>query len=214
VRIKERRDKELRRGKATRPPRRRVLIACEGDKLEPAYLNGLRQALSLDKQRVVILPSGNDSAPLRVVKAALLEHKRQEQSFDHILCVVDRDTHPSFDEACRFVADHKLGRSGVLKLVVSVPCFEVWLLLHLTSYSTAAYQNATEAKARMEKLMPGYAQRGSGLYAGLKIGQAQAVQSAKRLDGEHIKNGSDGNPSTDMPLLLTLLEELAAEARW
>lgn len=214
MKAKERRDIQLRRSGVTRPQRRRILIACEGDKVEPGYLNGLRQALGLDTARVVILASGHDTDPRNVVRAALDRHKREGKSFDLIYCVVDRDEHPGLEEARQTVAAHKMGQAGVFKLIVSVPCFEAWLLLHLTEYSTAAHQSSAAAKAKMEKLKPGYGQMGTGLYHAVKEGQDQAIQYALRLVQDHQANGSDWNPSTDMHDLLRVLKELAAESHW
>lgn len=214
MRAKDRRDIELRRRKPSKAQRQTVLIACEGDKLEPGYLHGLRRALGLEKERVVILPSGNDTDPRNVVRMALKRHRDEGQSFDFIFCVVDQDDHPGLAEARELVASHKLGKAGILKLIVTVPCFEVWLLLHLTEYSTAAFQSSADAKAKMEKVMPGYSQMGITLYAAVQPGQAQAVGHAKRLENVHKENGSDGNPSSGMPEVLTVLEILANEAKW
>lgn len=214
MKAKNRRDIELRRGKPSKPQRRRILIACEGDKVEPGYLAGLRQALGLDTKRMVILPSGHDTDPRNVVRAALKRHKYEDQSFDLIYCVVDRDDHPGLEEAKQNVADHKMGKAGTFKLIVSVPCFEAWLLLHLTEYSAASHQTSAAAKAKVEKVLPGYSQMGIKLYQAVQQGEGKAITSARRLAEEHLKNGSSGDPSSDLPDLLEIVREVAAEGHW
>ena len=214
MKAKDRRDHDLRRRKPSRLQRRTSLIACEGDKLEPDYLHGLRRALRLEKERVVIVPSGNDTDPRNIIQRALKKAQIEGQSFDFILCVIDRDSHPGFCEAQRMVASHRLGKGGILKLIVSVPCFEVWMLLHLTDYSTAAFPSPDAARAKMKHILPGYTQMGPGLYSKLAPGQPQALAYAQRLKEHHRANGSGGNPSTDMPQVWEILEKLSNEAKW
>jgi RloB-like protein len=206
-----RRDSQLRRGGARFEPRRRVLIVCEGDRVEPGYLLGLRRELRLEKERVVILGGGHDTDPRKVLKAALAEHKRQDQSFDAIFCVVDHDNHPGLGQALKTAAQHPMGKARTLRIVVSVPCFEAWLLLHRADYSSAPYLDSRAAKAKMETLLRGYSQLGPALYSRISEGLERAMASARQLDQHHNQAGSDRNPSSDMPLLIEALRDLAKE---
>lgn len=206
-----RRDSQLKRGRPRFAPRRRVLIVCEGDQVEPSYLLGLRRDLRLGKERVVILGGGHDTDPRNVLKAALAQHRREGQSFDAIFCVVDHDKHPGLEQALETAAQHPMGKAGTLYIIVSVPCFEAWLLLHLLEYSSAPHQDSRSAKARMENLLPGYAQMGHGLYYRLLEGLDRALSSAKQLEQHHDQVGSDRNPSSDMPLVIETLRALARE---
>jgi hypothetical protein len=188
-----------------------VLIACEGDRVEPGYLLGLRQALGLAKERVVILRGSHDTDPRNVLKAALAQHRREDQSFDAIYCVVDHDNHAGLDQARESAAQHPMGRTGALRIVVSVPCFEAWLLLHLLEYSSAPHQDSKSAKTRMEGQLPGYAQLGTDLYHRLSKGLDRAMASAKQLEQHHGRTGSDRNPSSDMPAVIEALFDLVKE---
>ncbi|WP_205287744.1 RloB family protein [Luteibacter yeojuensis] len=58
-------------------------------------------------------------------KGIVEEGIRRKARFDKVFCVVDRDTHPGWDEAMRLAKRHE-----GLEIISSFPCFEFWLLLH------------------------------------------------------------------------------------
>ena len=120
----------FRRRPGTRPPRAITLIVCEGE-TECTYFATLRQHLKLTAAEVVIPAPTHGSAPISVVDYAI--HRGQEPGgFDRIYCVFDRDRHSSFTAARQKLRDHasRARRRLPLKEAVSIPCFEVWVLMH------------------------------------------------------------------------------------
>lgn len=114
-----------------------VLIVCEGEKTEPNYLKEYLVDLGISKKKAEIEVTGEGgSDPLSVVNLAI--SKFQSKNYDHIFCVIDRDKHPKFDDALIKLKSHKWtnGRQNskfkatTHKAIVSIPCFEYWLLLH------------------------------------------------------------------------------------
>lgn len=115
----------------------RVLIITEGTNTEPSYFRKLRSKLEIPAPRVQIRTS-NHSTPESVV-AKLNQVLREENEFDFIFCLFDRDSHCSFTTAIGDI--QKLDKKTDLSKIVaipSIPCFEIWFLLHAVK-STKPY---------------------------------------------------------------------------
>lgn len=127
---KARQAKDLGRRKAKRAPYDRVLIVCEGSKTEPNYLQELIDSLELNSANVEI--DGNSgSSPISIfhhAKRRYIEEKNKNDPFDHVFCVFDKDSHPSYKQAIAEIS--KCRPRGIFQPIQSVPCFEYWLLLH------------------------------------------------------------------------------------
>ena len=160
--------RDLRRRAARRQPAERVLIVCEGAKTEPLYLNEIRQQLRLPSANVQALPAGDGTEPLRIVEYAevIFTRGRRElgihaRSFDRVAAVFDRDEHRTYHDALakaaalnqRLVNDHKV--KVPFEAVASVPCFELWLLLHFEDVRAPLRRN--DALQRLRAHLPGYA---------------------------------------------------------
>ncbi len=135
--------RELRRHAARRQPADRLLIVCEGEKTEPRYLNEIRRELRLPSANIQVQPTAYGTEPLRIVDYAedLFRNGNRERGisargFDRVIAVFDRDSHHSYHAAlAKAVAlnERMINDEGVkvpFDAVVSVPCFELWLLLH------------------------------------------------------------------------------------
>jgi hypothetical protein len=121
----------------------RILIASEGTKTEPLYFEEIRRTYRLHTANVVVQPSELGTQPLQVVQYArdLFEngdrHKKiPPRAFERVFAVFDRDDHRTYHDALALAAS----LSGKLRndtkqpvdfrAIASVPCFELWLLLH------------------------------------------------------------------------------------
>jgi hypothetical protein len=125
-----RRDSRLRRRAGNRPPRSITLIVCEGE-TELEYLTALCNRLGLRPTEVILAENTEGSAPISVVTCA--ERRAKEWGgYDHIFCVFDRDSHESFERARSRIRQLASRRSAALPIreIVSIPCFEIWVLLH------------------------------------------------------------------------------------
>lgn len=200
-----------RRGPA-RQPYDYVLIVCEGSKTEPAYLWDLVSDLQLSSANVIVT-GDSGSAPISVVDYAITRFEANPE-FDRVYCVFDKDRHPSYAAARDKINRGTLTRSvsgkraGIaqFRAVVSVPCFEYWVLLHF-EYTTAQFGQCTPLIDRL-RTHPGmrtYGKGDAGLYARIKHNTETAIERAARA-----KAAADA-ADTDEPI--TEIHELVCDLR-
>ena len=192
-----------RRKKATQALFERVLIVCEGEKTEPYYLKGLRTSLGLHPANVVIADKKSGLDPKSLVEYALEELKK-DSDFNHVFCVFDRDKHRTYEAALDKIRAKRPTGDTKLHPIISIPCFEVWILLHFI-YTTAPFQAAADdsncalvvRELRKEGRIPGY-EKGIANVFDLTVDNIDtAILRAKQLEQFHLTSGVD-NPSTKM----------------
>jgi len=188
-----------------------ALIVCEGEKTEPEYLKGLRKALDLNPANVKIVSAeGND--PVSIVREAIQTYSRNAGEFDRVFCVFDRDGHANYQQARNMVANSRFGRNLVLTAITSVPCFEIWILLHY-SYSSAPVA-ASGGRSACEKVvaaihrhLPEYEKAFGDVFEKLAPMLDAAITHADRLAVHNRDTGSD-NPATKVQELVKYLRSL------
>lgn len=210
--------RNLRRRAAVRQPFERLLVVCEGAKTEPLYLEEIRQELRLSSANVQVLGGALGSDPLRVVAYAeqLFRHGDrargiEPQCFDRVIAVFDRDDHQSYSPALsRAVALNGVlknadGERVTVEAVASVPCFELWLLLHYEDVQAPIHRN--EVYTRLKKYLPGYDKGQGGHWARTKDRLPVATGRAeKRADATSAFDGIE--TFTDMHKLVARLVHL------
>lgn len=188
------RNSGVERRRRPRTERTRMLVATEGIETESQYFGLLKQHLKATGiKHLPIDPHKVGKDPLRVLKAAL-DRKAQDDDFDSVWIVVDVDEHAHFDELFR-----RAEQSGV-KVIVSNPCFEIWLLWHLQDHRRRDTGKALQ-RVLKEK---GYA--GKSIPPSFPIGNySKAMARAGEAD-PHSSCGAIGkNPSSAMPALINHL---------
>lgn len=170
----------------------RLLIVCEGSKTEPQYLNEIKRDYRLATANVQVLHSPYGTDPQSVLDYALTVFRNGDAgrgveagAFDRIVVVFDRDEHSNYhaalDRASR--QDRRLkndaGEAVPLQVVASVPCFELWLLLHFDEIRAPLHRH--EALARLKRHLPGYEKGGGGHWAATRIHLPQATARAEGL---------------------------------
>lgn len=113
-------------------PNARILIISEGSVSEPEYFHGLRRLAETSLVDIEI--QGNGETPKTIVERAVLVKRQNARDarragdtsilYDEIWCVFDIDGHPLVPDALQ------QARANGLKVAVSNPCFELWLVLH------------------------------------------------------------------------------------
>lgn len=203
---------DLRREVQKREPYDLVLIVCEGGKTEPNYLEELRDAFRLSIANIRIVGEACGSSPRNVVEYALAEY-RKERRYNRVFCVFDKDRHPSYNEALERIRSVRLNRNDSIQAITSVPCFEVWLLLHFI-YTTKSYGSSSPSGSTcvsvikdLKRHIPGYEKGATGLFSSLMGKIQNAIAHAKRLEDHTADAGSD-NPSTKMHQLVEYLRDL------
>ncbi len=188
-----------------------ALIVCEGEKTEPEYLKALRKALDLNPANVkIVAAEGND--PVSIVRESIATYRSSRGEFDRVFCVFDRDGHANYQQALDLVANSPLGRRGILAAITSVPCFEIWVLLHY-QYSSApvaasggrsACDNVVTA---IRRHLPEYEKAFRDIFEKITPMLDTAITHADRLAVHNRDSGSD-NPATRVHELVKYLRSL------
>ena len=173
-----RRDNTGRRRVSSTP--RRILVLCGGTRTERHYFSELTKARRNPTVQVTVL--GKGIAPDQLVRHA----KRVGGDHDELWCVVDTD---EFDIAKAARLADELG----VRLAVSNPCFELWLLLHFDDHRGAT-RSYKELRPKLIKHVPGY-DKARIDFGQFDPGVTDAVERAEKLDPsgqEHVRNPSTG----------------------
>jgi RloB-like protein len=178
-----------RRPTDVRRERLRVLVICGGRRTERDYLDGLKAAY-LTRATVQIKAKGND--PARCIDYAVAQGRAGDPAYDEIWCVVDVDEFP-IAEAVRH------GERRNVSLAISNPCFEVWLLLHLSDASRE-FSDAKDVLRELRKFLPGY-DKTRLVFGDFAAGVEDAVKRAQWL--ESTGKQDIPNPSSGMWRLVT-----------
>jgi len=215
--------RELRRHAARRQPADRLLIVCEGEKTEPLYLNEIRQELRLPSANIQVQPTAYGTEPLRIVEYAedlFMSGNRERgilpRSFDRVIAVFDRDSHHTYHAAIAKAAslNERITNDEGVKVpfepVVSVPCFELWPLLHFEDVLAPIERG--DVYQRLQQHLPGYAKGQASLWAMTKPQLDDATARAKALiaAGGHAHHGQ--LPFTEMHTLVDQLRHLKDRA--
>ncbi|MCC5876471.1 MAG: RloB domain-containing protein [Candidatus Sumerlaeia bacterium] len=151
-----RKKRPLEREKGVHRDARLVVLAVEG-KTEESYFTHIRELLRKPSIQIYIVgTSGGKSAPTHVlenIKDFMDRHDIGPD--DSFWLVIDKDHHRT--EAIKsLVTKLKKGKRGVkIEAAISVPRFEVWLLLHFTDeIRDPGAKNSLEKQLR--RFLPGY----------------------------------------------------------
>jgi hypothetical protein len=210
--------RSLKRRESKRQTYERILIVCEGQKTEPNYLRDIQQHYRLSTTHVQVLHSAHGTEPQQVLEHALSVFNKGDRdrgifprAFDRIVVVFDRDEHKTYhltlDQAEQVSGRLKNddGEAVTIEPVTSVPCFELWLLLHFEDVRASLTRQ--QAIARLGEHLPDYAKNGHGYWARTLSRLEQASSRAAQLESEH--TARDGSkPFTGMHRLVGRLVHL------
>ncbi|HZG53016.1 MAG TPA: RloB family protein [Pyrinomonadaceae bacterium] len=202
----------LRRRRPFLEPRKRILIVCEGKVTEPQYFEAFSQE---ERNRLVdVVIDDASGVPKTLVERAVQRKKRAEQEakharddnlkYDEVWCVFDVDQHPNLPDA------RQQARDNEIKLAVSNPCFELWLLLHFSEQTAHIERHVAASSLRTH--IRGY--RKHVPFDKLRSGYEDAVRRAKLLERRATDSGDEsGNPSTKVYCLTERIIQVSQEAR-
>lgn len=189
--------KDLRRKVSTRSELRTVVVFCEGEKSEPDYVEGLKRLPAVSSRtwlRIEVEP--DQGVPLTLVQ------RIADLEIDECWCVFDVEwpkNHPNLPEAVALARRH-----GV-RLAISNPCFELWLILHFKDHT--GFINTCDAE-RVSKRLDG--RGGKSINADQYMANRHhAAQRAASLTARHAGNGTSfphDNPSSTMYELLAAIQ--------
>lgn len=177
----------------------RILILCESAQTEPNYFRWFKFENRLTN--VVVSPlRGSKSGPRELLKR-LRSELRDDPGLDEVYCVLDHDERTA--EIKNFEADLarilKRRASTHIEMVLSKPCFELWLLLHFefTDRPFASMPGGNSACSEVIKQLrrhvPEYSKNARHYLNGMGSRVSDAIANSGRLinlmnqeDHEHL----------------------------
>lgn len=188
-------------------PQPRVLVLCEDSKSALSYLQDA--ARHFRSHAVVKVGHCGRTDPIGIIEEAI----RSRHNFEFTFCVIDRDSHESFDQALVRAQEF----SGHIKVVPSYPCYEYWLLLHFRfSRAPIAAVGGQSSGARMvavlraEEGMAEYEKGSSAsIFEHLLDRLPHARDNAPRALVAALAE-QEMNPSTELHVLIEELERLGS----
>jgi len=179
-----RQKRQLARKKGTRPSYERILIVTEGTKTEPQYFEDIRKRNRIPSAHISVMPSELGTEPRQIVDFA--EHTfLQRPAYERVYAVFDRDDHRTYNDALRRAGElngrdkNDEGKRVKFTAIPSVPCFELWLLLHFEDVH--AFWHRSETRERLNWYIPNYEKGALGIYDLTEQHLAVARQRAERL---------------------------------
>jgi len=122
-----------RRSPGNRPLKEIWVVACEDSKSAPAYLKELFDCHFSDKHHLrLVHRDANQTSPRQIVERAMSEAGTLDDSAGaqtRVFAVIDVE--PQAAASRQQVIDELCGDHRKCKLILSSPCFEHWLRLHL-----------------------------------------------------------------------------------
>lgn len=184
---------------------KKILIVTEGKNTEINYFKALRTRLKLSATDIqVIHPEGTDPVTLtqEAVRLRNLRKKNDPQNpYDEVWVVFDLEK--QYDERRRKAkkAREIPGAKGI-QFIESDPSFEYWRLLHEPNgYTTRFFHDCDSVQKELKKHCPAYSK--SEIPNEATLNQIPtAVERAKRCRKHHEESGGNGNPSTNVDLLV------------
>lgn len=163
-----------------RPSRVRILVLCGGQVAEPEYFEGLKTWAQNAEYAITI--RSHRSGPARLVERAI----ESSDDYDEPWCVTDVDQFLDVEEAAARIAT-----AHAVHLLISNPCFGLWLLLHQADHR--AWISCCNGVTReLRRYVPGYDK--SVEFMRYQPGLEDAIERAKRLGEieERFPNPSSG----------------------
>ena len=181
-----------------REVRQRFLIVCEGEKTEPNYFKSFR----VPKNVVEIKVQGVGENPSKLVQSAK-ELKKQDDDYDQIWCVFDRDSWGKED----FNNAIKNAETQRFKVAYSNEAFELWYVLHFEFLNTGI-PRSDYLKKLTSLLGRKYKKNSETIYDELFEKQSIAIKNAENLLKQYEPHIPDtDNPSTTVHLLVKELNK-------
>ncbi len=211
---------KLARKKPVKESYDRILIVTEGQKTEPYYFNEIRSAYRLHTANLKVYPSEYGTEPRQIVEFARdifingdVNKQIKSKYFEKVYAVFDRDNHQTYHEAIEMAEAwngkkrNNLGNFVEFKAITSVPCFELWLLLHFELVTYNIHRDDVIRLLRNNSYIPGYTKGRSDIFSLTRDRLTLAYQNADELRAQRQRHGNE-NPNTDVQHLVKLLINL------
>ncbi|MBM4039510.1 MAG: RloB domain-containing protein [Planctomycetes bacterium] len=193
-----------RRARILRPVKRTVLIVGEG-LTEPNYFDGLKREEAVSAHFAVTVKEGPGFSPEQVLDRAVnlaRQAERRGEGYDEVWCVVDVEG-PARHGSLRKAQD--LAKKAGIRLCLSNPSFEVWLLSHFVKvakgYSGCDAVITDLTKHWQARFGQEYRKNDDQVYGRLADRTPNAIENAKWVRETHHRGKTDTvdcNSSTEV----------------
>lgn len=206
------------RGAKRRKVKPIVLIVTEGSQTEPKYFEHFKtRQNNIDIRVVGSRSSAGETDYVSLVRKAREYQERNQLSAatgDSVWVIADADVNynnpkPIAEKNSKLNQARKMADNKGINLLLSSPCFEVWLLLHY-QYTTKFIKDYADMKSVLQKYIPTYTKT-ADVYELINDRTKTAIENAKRVEQHHLQDGCklpfgvDVNPFTDVYKLLERL---------
>ncbi len=178
--MKKGRRRGFRRPSRLRRTKKFVVIATEGKETEPRYLEAFFTPCEAETQIKIVPNPKHESKPKEVLSRLkrFFDRDYSKARGDEAWMLIDRDDWP--EEELQNV--YREAKQAGFTVLMSNPCFELWLYLHLRE--NCPFTDRHDCQRKLANVLPGYSPDNKGDYAmgPLKDNVAQAVIRAKTLD--------------------------------
>lgn len=187
-------------------------MVCEGSKTEKLYFDDIRQYWRISSADWEVVPSELGTGPEKVVEFA--EQKaREEKKWDEVYCIFDRDDHVYYQTAIRKTKsldgkirpNDPIAASPRFIAIPSVPCFELWYLIHFVSVTKELPRDKVYSQLKIK--VPEYSKGATGMFERTYSRLSFAYASAENERTRKEQSGND-NPSPDVNILVKRLQEI------
>jgi hypothetical protein len=185
-----------------------ILIVTEGEETEPQYFEALKVQWRLTGIKV---KRASASAPIHVVETAIrLREEAAKASrgsafqapYDEVWAVMDQDEHTTLRGALT------LARQKSVKVAISKPCFELWLLLHFIP-SLKPLTTSDQVQAELVRHLSGYS-KSMKMDELVQLAE-KAIANAETVENRLKDPGMSNYPSTTVHHLIRALAALRRE---
>ena len=191
------------------PRKTTILIVCEGKETERNYFDGLKREDAVRQRFAVTVKRGKGGSPLAVADRAIKLKKQAGNKYDEVWCVMDVESSNNMTALKK--ASARLERKKI-RLCLSNPTFEVWLLAHFEKTATA-FPNCDAVISRLnwhwqQHFGEKYDKADRNIYSRLAPLTNNAIQNARRVLQTHHASRPcvlDCNSSTEVHLLVSRL---------
>ncbi len=201
---------DLSRRPATKNPKKKFCLVCEGRNTEPEYFRSIKRRFCGTLVEVQI--AGGVGTPLTIAREAVKRKKAKKgrdslSANDEVWAVFDIDTHPNVAEAANLCQSNGIG------VARSNPCFELWLILHVRDYDRPASSADLLRDLRIER--PEY-NPNEGKTPDCNSLVQQVATAINRAEAQLRRRDEEGNiagvPSTTVGRLVQAI--LTAAEQW
>jgi len=117
-----------------------ILIVTEGEKTEREYLHAVHKDLGTGQYVLRIVEAGVPSSC--VDEALRLRNDPELPAPEQVWCVFDVDAHPRVDDSVDRCSECNI------RVAVSNPCIELWLLLHHQNFGQSKHRHTVQRLLR------------------------------------------------------------------